>query len=144
LSEKHDVRHGTTTTTTGLTINKQLTKPNAQGNPSCLTPSIKAAIPRSISFDITLLRQLDEKCLSLGLKRSAVINKLIRQWLETEKPQDTAQASEPSTKNPDKYLTDLKRQWPQLSPDQRAKHQTYVVRTYGPEGQAFLRSLGGP
>jgi len=111
----------------------------------CNKPSLR--IPRSISFDAELLERLDAQCKALNVDRSEVIRRLVRLWLqdpaEAKEPQEEPQQT-PSNDNPPahKYLNDLKSQWSQLSPDQKAKHQAYVIRTYGTLGQSFLAELG--
>lgn len=86
----------------------------------------------------------------LGVSVSSLVNGICSRWLQlrskAKEPDDKTrkQQAPPSNDNPpaDKYLADLKTEWPQLSPEQKAKHQAYVVRTYGPLGQSFLAQVG--
>jgi len=105
-----------------------------------------ARIPCSVSFDPDLLERFDAKCTTLRVERSRVIRELIRIWLqEPTEPKDQKQEeqSQPQeSPNDRKYLTDLKKQWPTLSQEQREAHMRIITRSYGPAGQDFLQHLG--
>ena len=98
-------------------------------------------------MDLTLRQELERVAEQEKTSFSSLVSAICDSYLKTVKPQPKKETEqEPATEVPthsdQKYLNDLKKQWPQLSPDQRAKHQTYVIRTYGATGQVFLQGLG--
>jgi len=97
-------------------------------------------------MDLTLRQELERIAEQEKTSFSSLVSAICDSYLKTVKPQPKKETEqEPATEVPahdQKYLNDLKRQWPTLSQEQREAHMRIITRSYGPAGQDFLQHLG--
>jgi hypothetical protein len=103
-------------------------------------------------MDLTLRQELERMAEREKTSFSNLVSAICSSYLKTvrkepaqAKESQAQQAIQESTDGqpPDKYLSDLQRQWPTLSQEQREAHMRIIARDYGPHAQEFLQGLGG-
>jgi len=117
-----------------------LTEDKIKGLRESVTEGLKT--PHSFSVDLILLPKYKVKCARLGLDLSGPVNEFMRKFVdepEPERPAELQEAVVPLEAVPaesedarrQRYFKDLERDWPALTLDQRGRHETFIVRTYG-------------
>jgi hypothetical protein len=96
-------------------------------------------------MDLTLRQELERIAENEKTSFSSLVSAICDSYLKTVKPQpkSEAQPKEPASESPtpDKYLENVKREWPDRPQEWREKTAKYIANHYSAESQAFLQGL---